>query len=173
MMPLRLIRLVMGRAHGSGISTTCYPSPAPVHGLLSSDNERLKLCLRVQTPAPVLGRLHATVPGILADPGMLRSVSLASVLLARLASPVRSSARGSNAIRRIQTQGAHCTIGASYGYNFSWFYISCRLRACQLPAWRTASAGLRCGWAAEAVSSPHLPSTHRYRAALMTMQPHT
>ena len=68
MMPLRLIRLVMGRAHGSGISTTCYPAPAPVHGLLSNDNERLKLCLRVQTPAPVLGRLHATVPGILADP---------------------------------------------------------------------------------------------------------
>ena len=68
MMPLRLIRLVMGRAHGSGISTTCYPAPAPVHGLLSSDNERLKLCPRVQTPAPVLGRLHATVPGILADP---------------------------------------------------------------------------------------------------------
>ena len=67
-MPLRLIRLVMGRAHGSGISTTCYPAPAPVHGLLSSDNERLKLCPRVQTPAPVLGRLHATVPGILADP---------------------------------------------------------------------------------------------------------
>ena len=64
MMPLRLIRLVMGRAHGSGISTTCYPSPAPVHGLLSSDNERLKLCLRVQPPAPGLGRLHATVPGI-------------------------------------------------------------------------------------------------------------
>ena len=64
MMPLRLIRLVMGRAHGSGISTTCYPAPAPVHGLLSNDNERLKLCLRVQTPAPVLGRLHATVPGI-------------------------------------------------------------------------------------------------------------
>ena len=56
----------MGRAHGSGISTTCYPSPAPVHGLLSGDNERLKLCPRVQTPAPVLGRLHATVPGILA-----------------------------------------------------------------------------------------------------------
>ena len=67
-MPFRLIRLVMGRAHGLGISTTCYPSPAPVHGLLSSDNERLKLCPRVQTPAPVLGRLHATVPGILADP---------------------------------------------------------------------------------------------------------
>ena len=66
MMPLRLIRLVMGRAHGSGISTTCYPAPAPVHGLLSNDNERLKLCLRVQTPAPVLGRLHAIVPGILA-----------------------------------------------------------------------------------------------------------
>ena len=66
MMPFRRIRLVMGRAHGSGISTTCYPSPAPVHGLLSSDNERLKLCPRVQAPAPVLGRLHATVPGILA-----------------------------------------------------------------------------------------------------------
>ena len=29
-------------------------------------DERLKLCPRVQTPAPVLGRLHATVPGILA-----------------------------------------------------------------------------------------------------------
>ena len=71
MMPLRLIRLVMGRAHGSGISTTCYPSPAPVHRSLSSDNERLKLCPRVQTPAPVLGRLHATVPGILADPDRL------------------------------------------------------------------------------------------------------
>ena len=66
MMPFRCIRLVMGRAHGSGISTTCYPSPAPVHGLLSSDNERLKLCLRVQTPAPVLGRLHATTQGTLA-----------------------------------------------------------------------------------------------------------
>ena len=64
MMPFRLIRLVMGRAHGLGISTTCYPSPAPVHGLLSGDNERLKLCPRVQTPAPGLGRLHATVPGI-------------------------------------------------------------------------------------------------------------
>ena len=63
-MPFRLIRLVMGRAHGLGISTTCYPSPAPVHGLLSGDNERLKLCPRVQTPAPGLGRLHATVPGI-------------------------------------------------------------------------------------------------------------
>ena len=62
MMPFRRIRLVMGRAHGLGISTACYPSPAPVHGLLSSDNERLKLCPRVQTPAPVLGRLHATVP---------------------------------------------------------------------------------------------------------------
>ena len=56
----------MGRAHGLGISTTCYPSPAPVHGLLSSDDERPKLCPWVQTPAPVLGRLHATVPGILA-----------------------------------------------------------------------------------------------------------
>ena len=66
MTPLRLIRLVMSRAHGLGISTTCYPSPAPVHRSLSSDNERLKLCPRVQTPAPVLGRLHATVPGILA-----------------------------------------------------------------------------------------------------------
>ena len=66
MTPLRLIRLVMSRAHGLGISTTCYPSPAPVHGLRSGDNERLKLCPRVQTPAPVLGRLHATVPGILA-----------------------------------------------------------------------------------------------------------
>ena len=65
-MPFRRIRLVMGRAHGSGISTACYPSPAPVHGLLSSNDERPKLCLRVQTPAPVLGRLHATVPGILA-----------------------------------------------------------------------------------------------------------
>ena len=51
----------------SGISTACYPSPAPVHGLLSSNDERQKLCLRVhKTPAPVLGRLHATVPGILA-----------------------------------------------------------------------------------------------------------
>ena len=68
MTPLRLIRLVMSRAHGLGISTTCYPSPAPVHRSLSSNNERLKLCPRVQTPAPVLGRLHATVPGILADP---------------------------------------------------------------------------------------------------------
>ena len=66
MTPLRLIRLVMSRAHGLGISTTCYPSPAPVHRSLSSDNEMLKLCPRVQTPAPVLGRLHATVPGILA-----------------------------------------------------------------------------------------------------------
>ena len=47
-----------------GISTACYPSPASVHGLLSGDNERLKLCPRVQTPAPGLGRLHATVPGI-------------------------------------------------------------------------------------------------------------
>ena len=64
MMLFRLIRLVMGRAHGSGISTACYPSPAPVHGLLSGDNERLKLCPRVQTPAHGLGRLHATVPGI-------------------------------------------------------------------------------------------------------------
>ena len=71
MMPFRRIRLVMGRAHGLGISTACYPSPAPVHGLLSSDDERPKLCPRVQTPAPVLGRLHATVPGILADPDRL------------------------------------------------------------------------------------------------------
>ena len=66
MMPFRRIRLVMGRAHGLGISTACYPSPAPVHGLLSSDDERPKLCPWVQTPAPVLGRLHASVPGILA-----------------------------------------------------------------------------------------------------------
>ena len=66
MMPFRRIRLVMGRAHGLGISTACYPSPAPVHGSLSSDDERPKLCPRVQTPAPVLGRLHAIVPGILA-----------------------------------------------------------------------------------------------------------
>ena len=45
MMPFRRIRLVMGRAHGSGISTACYPSPAPVHGLLllSSNDERPKL----------------------------------------------------------------------------------------------------------------------------------
>ena len=33
-------------------------------GYLSGDNERLELCPRVQTPAPGLGRLHATVPGI-------------------------------------------------------------------------------------------------------------
>merc|ERR1712185_645098 len=66
MMPFRPIRLVMSRAHGSGIGTTHYPSPASasVHGSLSNDKERLKLCPRVQTPAPVLGRLHATVPGI-------------------------------------------------------------------------------------------------------------
>ena len=53
----------MSRAHGSGINTACYPSPASVHRSLSSDKERLKLCPRVQTPAPVLGRLHAIVPG--------------------------------------------------------------------------------------------------------------
>ena len=41
---------------GSGISTTCYPAPAAIHGSLSSDKERLQLCLRVQTPAPILGR---------------------------------------------------------------------------------------------------------------------
>ena len=35
---------------------TCYPAPAAIHGSLSSDKERLKLCLRVQTPAPILGR---------------------------------------------------------------------------------------------------------------------
>ena len=46
--------------------SACYPSPAPVHGLLSSNDERPKLCLWVQTPAPGLGRLHAPVPGILA-----------------------------------------------------------------------------------------------------------
>ena len=55
-MPFRLTRLVMSRVHGLGISTACYPSPASVHRSLSSDKERLKLCLRVQTPAPVLGR---------------------------------------------------------------------------------------------------------------------
>ena len=55
-MPFRLIKLVMSRAHGSGIGTTRYPSPASVHRSLSSDKERLKLCLRVQTPAPILGR---------------------------------------------------------------------------------------------------------------------
>ena len=65
-MPLWLIRFGNGVRRGSGISTTCYPSPASIHGSLSSDKERLKLCPRVQTPAPVLGRLHATVPGILA-----------------------------------------------------------------------------------------------------------
>ena len=66
MTPLWLIRFGNGMRRGSGISTTCYPAPAAIHGSLSSDEERLKLCLRVQTPAPVLGRLHATVPGILA-----------------------------------------------------------------------------------------------------------
>ena len=74
-MPLWLVRFGNEGGRGSGISTTCYPSPAPIHGSLSSDKERLKLCPRVQTPAPVLGRLHATVPGILAvlvvhHPGM-------------------------------------------------------------------------------------------------------
>ena len=55
-MPLWLIRFGNGVRRGSGISTTCYPAPAAIHGSLSSDKERLKLCLRVQTPAPVLGR---------------------------------------------------------------------------------------------------------------------
>ena len=52
--------------NGSAWADQHLLSPASVHGLLSSDNERLKLCPRVQTPAPVLGRLHATVPGTLA-----------------------------------------------------------------------------------------------------------
>ena len=65
-MPLWLIRFGNGVRRGSGISTTCYPAPAAIHGSLSNDKERLKLCPLVQTPAPVLGRLHATVPGILA-----------------------------------------------------------------------------------------------------------
>ena len=56
MMPLWLIRFGNGVRRGSGISTTCYPAPAAIHGSLSSDKERLKLCLRVQTPAPILGR---------------------------------------------------------------------------------------------------------------------
>ena len=56
MTPLWLIRFGNGVRRGSGISTTCYPAPAAIHGSLSSDEERLKLCLRVQTPAPVLGR---------------------------------------------------------------------------------------------------------------------
>ena len=64
MTPLWLIRFGNGVRRGSGISTTCYPAPAAIHGSLSSDKERLKLCPRVQTPAPGLGRLHATVPGI-------------------------------------------------------------------------------------------------------------
>jgi len=64
MMPFRLIKLVMSLAHGSGISTACYPFPASVHRSLSSDDERLKLCLRVQTPVPVLGWLHSTISGI-------------------------------------------------------------------------------------------------------------
>ena len=55
-MPLWLIRFGNGVRRGSGISTTCYPAPAAIHGSLSSDKERLKLCLRVQTPAPILGR---------------------------------------------------------------------------------------------------------------------
>jgi len=56
MTPLWLIRFGNGVRRGSGISTTCYPAPAAIHGSLSSDKERLKLCLRVQTPAPILGR---------------------------------------------------------------------------------------------------------------------
>ena len=64
MTPLWLIRFGNGVRRGSGISTTCYPAPAAIHGSLSDDKERLKLCPRVQTPAPVLGRLHAIVPGI-------------------------------------------------------------------------------------------------------------
>ena len=64
MTPLWLIRFGNGVRRGSGINTTCYPAPAAIHGSLSSDKERLKLCLRVQTPAPILGRLHAIVPGI-------------------------------------------------------------------------------------------------------------
>ena len=58
--------MVISRAHGSGIGVIRYPSPASVHRSLSNNKERLELCPRVQTPAPVLGRLHATVPGILA-----------------------------------------------------------------------------------------------------------
>ena len=41
MMQFRLIRLVMSRAHGSGISTACYPPPASVHRSRSGDKERL------------------------------------------------------------------------------------------------------------------------------------
>ena len=48
----------MSREHESGISTACYPAPASVHGSLLSDKERPKLCLWVQTPAPVLGLFH-------------------------------------------------------------------------------------------------------------------
>ena len=56
MTPLWPIRFGNGVRRGSGISTTCYPAPAAIHGSLSSDKERLKLCPRVQTPAPSLGR---------------------------------------------------------------------------------------------------------------------
>ena len=62
-MPFRRIRLVMGRAHGSGISTTCYPSPAPVHGLLSGDNERLRLAMHCTGPTGAV-RLHRTVAAL-------------------------------------------------------------------------------------------------------------
>ena len=54
----------MSRAHGLEFSTTWHPSPASVHGSPLNNKERLRLCPRVQTPAPGLGRLHATVPGI-------------------------------------------------------------------------------------------------------------